>query len=165
MASLLDIGPLTEDVEIRGVKLTVHGLSAGHLFQLFNDFPDIGKLVTSKEGDAKEIFRSLMPEMIGKIIAMVTGNPHDQQAELQAMSLVAGEQLEILQAMQRLSFPNGIGPFVEGITKLMTSTSAGMPTIPLKMSSKSTTESAPAFSASLQMDTPGILHGRTRRAN
>ena len=165
MTTLLDIGPLTEEVEIRGVKLTVHGLSAGHLFQLFNDFPDMRKLLDKKEGDPKEIFMSLAPELIAKMIAMATGSPHDKQAEMKAMALGAGDQLAIMLAMQRLSFPNGIGPFVDGVTKLMTSTSEGLPTIPLPISSNSTTDSPVRFSASLQTDTPGMMRGHQRRAN
>jgi hypothetical protein len=169
MASLLDIGPLTEDVEIHGVKLTVQGLSAGHLFQLFNDFPDMRKLLDNKNGDPKEIFLSLAPELIAKIIAMVTGSPHDKQAEMQAMALGAGDQLAIMLAMQRLSFPNGIGPFVDGVTKLMTSTSEMSVALPKtgspNPSASSTTSSPAPFNASLQMDTPGMLHGRARRAN
>ncbi len=165
MTTLLDIGPLTEEVEIRGKKLTVQGLSAGHLFQLFNDFPDMRKMMDRKEGDPKEIFMSLAPELIAKIIAMVTGSPHDKQAEMAAMGLGAGDQLTILLAMQRLSFPNGIGPFVDGVTKLMTSASENLPTMPLATSSNSTTDSHVRFSASLQTDTPGMMRGHARRAN
>jgi hypothetical protein len=168
MASLLDIGPLTEEVEIRGTKVTVQGLSAGHLFQLFNDFPDMRKLLDKGQGDPKEIFMSLAPELIAKIIAMVTGTPHDAKAEMAAMSLGAGDQLAILLAMQRLSFPSGIGPFVDGVTKLMTSTSeisAELPKTVQPPSESSTTSSPAPFNASLQTDTPGMLHGRARRAN
>lgn len=165
MTTLLDIGPLTEEVEIRGTKLTVHGLSAGHLFQLFNDFPDMRKMLDSKQGNPQEVFMSLAPELIAKIIAMATGSPHDAKAEMAAMGLGAGDQLTILLAMQRLSFPNGIGPFVDGVTKLMTSTSAGLPTTPLANSSNSKTDSPVRFSASLQTDTPGMMRGRAPRAN
>lgn len=165
MTTLLDIGPLTEEVEIRGAKLTVEGLSAGHLFQLFNDFPDMKKLLGNKDGDPKEVFLSLAPELIAKIIATVTGSQHDPQAEMKAMSLGAGDQLTILLAMQRLSFPSGIGPFVDGVTKLMTSASENLPTMPLATSSDSTTDSHVRFSASLQTDTPGMMRGHARRAN
>jgi hypothetical protein len=165
MVSLLDIGPLTEEVEIRGKKLTVQGLSAGHLFQLFADFPDMRKLLDAKQGNPQEVFMSLAPELIAKIIAMVTGSPHDKKAEMSAMALGAGDQLTILLAMQRLSFPNGIGPFVDGVTKLMTSTSETLTMTGLPTSSSSTTKSAAAFNASLQMDTPELMRGPARRAN
>jgi hypothetical protein len=166
MSSLLDIGPLTDQVEIRGNKITVQGLSAGHLFQLFNDFPEMRKMFDSK-GDAKEVFLSLAPELIAKVIAMATGKPHDKQAEMQAMALGAWEQGVILLAVQQMTFPRGIGPFVDMVTKLMTSTSSvstesktGTPD-----SESSMIDSPAQFSASLQMDTPGMLHGRARRVN
>ena len=50
MTSLLDIGPLTEEVEIRGTKLNIQGLTAGHLFQLFAEFPEMRKILELQAG-------------------------------------------------------------------------------------------------------------------
>ena len=92
------------------------------------------------------------------------------EAQAQRYRVVNGVRVRFYQllAMQRLSFPNGIGPFVDGVTKLMTSTSgisADMPKTAPQNSESSTTSLPAQFSASLQMDTPGMLHGRARRAN
>ena len=167
MTSLLDIGPLTEEVEIHGTKVTVQGLTAGHLFQLFTEFPDMRKLLDAKQGNPQEVFMGLAPDLIAKVIAMVTGNPHNKEAEAKVMTMGAGDQLSILLAMQRLSFPDGIGPFVEGVTRLMTSVGsspkASMTGSPA--SSNSSTKLPAAFSASLQTDTPASLHGHARRDN
>ena len=78
MTSLLDIGPLTEEVEVRGVKLEVQGLTAGHIFQLFAEFPDMRKLLDSKQGNAQEVMLTLAPDLIAKIIAMAVGKPRQQ---------------------------------------------------------------------------------------
>jgi hypothetical protein len=162
MASLLDIGPLTEEVEVRGVKLQVQGLTAGHLFQLIAEFPEMRKMVGNKEGSPQEVFLSLAPELIAKIIAMALGKPRDQETETKAMLMGAGDQLNIIMAVQRLTCPDGIGPFVDRMTALMTS---AIPKTALPSSSKPTTASPAPFSASLQTDTPAGLRGHARRAN
>jgi hypothetical protein len=165
MASLLDIGPLTEEVEVRGVTLTVQGLTAGHLFQLFSEFPDMRKMIDSKQGKPQDVMLSLAPELLAKIIAMATGSPHDKEAEAKAKSMGASDQVAILEAVQRMSFREGLAPFVERVTALMMPVSTKLPTIPSDNSESSTTNSPAPFSASLQMDTPGVMRGHTRRVN
>lgn len=169
MTSLLDIGPLTEEVEIRGTKLEVQGLTAGHLFQLFAEFPDMRRLLDAKKGNPQDVMLSLAPDLIAKIIAIATGQPHNKETEAKAKTMGAGDQLSILAAVQRLSFPEGIGPFVDRVTKLLTSSSAGLSPIlatpPLPASSNSSTSSPASFSASLQTDTPAGMRGHARRDN
>jgi hypothetical protein len=162
MATLLDIGPLTEDVEVRGVALTVQGLTAGHIFQLFAEFPEMRKMVENKQGNPQDIMLGLAPELIAKMIAMALGEARNAEVEAKVKTMGAGDQLTILAAVQRLSFPDGIGPFVDRVTAIMTSAA---PKMALVNSSNSTTSSPAAFSASLQMDTPGLIHGRQHRAN
>jgi hypothetical protein len=166
MTSLLDIGPLTEEVEIRGTKLTVQGLTAGHLFQLFADFPDMRKLLQVGAGSPQDVMLQLAPDLIAKIIAIATGSPNDKEVEAKAKTMGASDQLAIIAAIQRLSFPDGIGPFVERITTLMGSVApTGLPVMASLDSLKSTTSSRALSSASLQTDIPGMLHGHVRRAN
>jgi hypothetical protein len=166
MASLLDIGPLTEEVEVRGVSLTVHGLTAGHLFQLFAEFPDMRKMLKKEIGSSpQEMMLALAPDLIAKIIAMVTGDAHNKEAEAKAKEIGASDQLSIMAAVQRLSFPEGIGPFVERVTGLMTSASTRA-IIPVSMDSSDSMIKSPArFSASLQTDIPAGMHGHSRRVN
>lgn len=164
MASLLDIGDLTEKVEIRGVELTVQGLSAGHVFQLFAEFPDMRKVLERKQGNMQAVMLELAPDLLAKLIAMALGHPKDKAVEEKAKTMGAGDQLTILAALQRLSFPDGIGPFVDRVTTLM---SSSMPTSrpPSMVSSTLTTASPQPFNASLQTDTPAGLRGHARRVN
>lgn len=167
MASLLDIGPLTEEVDIHGTKVTVNGLSAADIFRLFADFPDMGLLLKTGEGSAQDVVMQLAPELLAKIIAMATGAPHDKEIEAKAKMLGAADQLAILMAVQRLSFPEGLGPFIERVTSLM----GPMPTVVLPTSKSAPNSSRPltalrsSSSASLQTDTPNLAHGRAPRAN
>ncbi len=162
MASLLDIGPLTENVEIGGVTLTVQGLTAGHLFQLFSEFPDVRKLIEAKAGSVQQVMLGLAPELIAKVIAMATGTPRNKEAEAKAMSMGADDQLMILSAVMRLSFKEGLVPFVNKVTALMVATKMQTDSV---VSSPSTIKSPAPFSASLQTDTPASLRGVARRAN
>lgn len=166
MASLLDIGDLTEEVEVHGVKLTVQGWTAGHIFQLFSEFPDMRKMLEKKEGRPQEVLLSLAPELLAKMIAMALGEAKNKEVEAKAKTMGAGDQLAILMAAQRLSFPDGIGPFVEQVNRLMTATSAtSISKTPSRTSLNSTTSSPAPSIASLQMDTPGLLRGHARRVN
>ena len=93
MTSLLDIGPLTEEMELHGVKLTIQGLTAGHIFQLFSKFPDMRKLLDAKQGSPQEVMLTLAPELIAKIIAMATGQSNNKEIEAKAKTMGAGDQL------------------------------------------------------------------------
>lgn len=164
MTSLLDIGPLTEEVELQGVKITVQGLTAGHIFQLFSKFPDMRKLIDNKQGNPQEVLLTLAPELIAKIIAMATGHPNDKAIEDKAMTMGAGDQVAILAAIQRLSFRDGIGPFVDRVSALMTSAATGLQ--PRSQTSLNSTTASPVpFNASLQTDTPPGMRGHARRVN
>ena len=160
MSSLLDLGPLTEEVEIRGVKLTVHGLTAANLFKLFSEFPDMQQAL-AQMGTAGAVMLDLAPDLFAKIIAIATGSPGDAAIEAKAKELGAADQMAILGAVQRLSFPQGFGPFVEQITRLM-----GTNTTTSPMTSNGSGNSLPAPpSAALQTDSPGMMRGSSPRDN
>ena len=168
MASLLDIGPLTEEIDIHGTKVTINGLSAADIFRLFADFPDMRKLFQTGDGDPQNVVMKLAPDLLAKIIAMATGAPNNKEVEDKAKTLGAHEQIAILTAVQRLSFPGGLGPFIEQVTSLM----GPLPTIPSLPSSNSSASSSrstmglrSSSSALLQTDTPNLAHGRAPRVN
>jgi hypothetical protein len=157
MNSLLDLGPLTEEVEIRGVKLTVRGLTAANLFKLFADFPDMQEAL-AQMGTTSSAILELAPDLFAKIIAIATGSPGDAAVIAKAQELGATDQMAILSAVQRLSFPQGFGPFVEQITRLM------VPDTPSQPSVQGNSSPAPS-NAALQTDSPGLTHGASPRVN
>jgi hypothetical protein len=169
MVSLLDIGPLTEEVEIRGTKITVQGLTAGHIFQLFSEYPDMRKMFeTGTDASPQSVMLQLAPDLIARIISIATGSPGDPAVEAKAKTMGAADQLAIVSAVQRLSFKDGIGPFIEQISSLM---GAAMP-MPTGLEEKvaqtysdTVKKSRSQSNASLQTDTPGMLRGPAPRAN
>jgi hypothetical protein len=162
MSSLLDLGPLTEEVEIRGVKLTVHGLTVTDLFKLFSEFPDMQKLL-AQMGTPNAVMLGLAPDMFAKVIAMATGSLGDKEVEERAKQLGAADQLMILSAVQRMSFPQGFGPFVDQMTRLV---GTGMTTATSSetLNGQANSSRAPS-SAQLQTDSPGMLRGASPRGN
>lgn len=160
MASLMDLGPLTEDVEIRGVTLTVRGLTASDLFRVFSQFPDVQTLVVQL-GSPGAVMMNLAPDALAKIIASSLGYSNDPKAEQKAKDLGVADLLTILEVVQRLSFPHGFGPFVERLIKV-----GGTPAIDLSQSSDAQETSSPEGSnAALQTDSPGMMRGTSPRVN
>jgi hypothetical protein len=158
--SLLDLGPLQEEVQVRGIKLTVHGLTAADLFKLFSEFPDMRQMV-EQAGSANAVMLNLAPDVVAKVIAVATGSPGDKEIEAKAKLLGAADQMAILAAVQRLSFPQGFGPFVSQLGKLM-----GMDLMtPSGTGNGQGNSSHDASSAALQTDSPGLTHGASPRVN
>lgn len=117
MATLLDIASLSEFVKIPGKggveqELEVFGVSAEGIVMLLKRFPEIQMLMTGKalEGDQ---LATLAPPAIAAIIAAATGTTGNKKAELIASRLPLELQMEILEAVIKLTMPNGLGPFVK----------------------------------------------------
>lgn len=157
MSSLLDLGPLTEEVEVRGVKLTVRGLTAASLFKLFAEFPTMQEALAIM-GTTSSAMLELAPDLFAKVIAIATGSPDDAAIIAKAKELGAADQMAILSVVQKLSFPQGFGPFVDQMTRLMV-----MDT-PTQSSGQGNSSHAPS-SAALQTDSPGLTRGASPSAN
>jgi hypothetical protein len=157
MNSLLDFGPLTEEVDIRGVKLTVRGLTAASLFKLFAEFPNMHQAL-AEMGTTSSGLLELAPDLFAKVIAIATGSPDDAAVIAKARELGAADQMAILSVVQKLSFPQGFGPFVDQMTRLMVT---GAPT---QSSGQGNSSHAPS-NAALQTDSPGLTRGDSPSAN
>ena len=156
----VSISPLTEDVEVRGIRLTVHGLTAADLFKLFSQFPDMGNML-SQMGTPGAVMLNMAPDVFAKVIAIATGSPGDAAVEATARAMGAADQVVILAAVQRLSFPQGFGPFVEQMSKLVGTDTV----IRSGTSSEQGNSSHAPSSAALQTDSPGLTRGDSPRVN
>lgn len=172
--SLLDIGPLTEEVKVRGCPLVVSGITAAQLFELFMKYPELRKLLDANaraSANIAELLHTTVPNGIGAIIAMVTGDPGKEEAEEKARQLGVGDQLAIISVALRLTFPDGFGPFVEQVMQMTNRVNEAVAVgtkvmTPAPGSGKgSDTASPKRSSAAFQTDTPGMLHGTRPRAN
>jgi hypothetical protein len=133
MTSLLDIGPLTEEVSVGGKAVHVRGVTPEGFFYLLEKFPAIR---TMFGGGVKNVdmamLQSVAPDCIAHALAVATTDRSKFQvfeswreaveaAAVVAVNLSAHYQMSLFQAALRLTFPEGIGPFMQGVTLLANS--------------------------------------------
>lgn len=118
--SLLDIVPLTEKVKIsENQYLAVTGISTRGIVSLFVRFPEMQKwFAGAGKGIAVSSLAAEAPDALAAIIAAGCGTPGNAAAEDMAGTLPVEMQLDILEAIGRLTFKNGFGPFVQRIVAL-----------------------------------------------
>lgn len=163
MASLLDLGPLTEEVEVRGVQFTVRGLTSANLFRLASEFPSLPQALQQMSSGGFAAALALFPDLFAKIITTAIGMADNKEAEEKARdNLGVADQLAILMAVQRLSFPQGFGPFVKQLERLMGVDKAAI--LSTGSSGQGNSSQAPS-SAVLQTDSPGMMRGISPRAS
>jgi hypothetical protein len=133
MAGLVDIAPATETVTIRGTAIEVYGVSAAGVAHLLARFPALRQLMSGVEASADDLM-ALAGEAVAPVIAAGTGAPGDADAEAAAGRLSIDEQADLLSAIFRLTFPQGVGPFVEKLGAL--AGSAASPAVPASKSRK-----------------------------
>jgi hypothetical protein len=117
MASLLDIAPRTESIEVQGAPVAVHGISAKGVAHLLGRFPELRKLMSGQEVETDELM-AMGGDAVAAIIAAGCGYPGDEKAEEVAGRLAIDAQADLLAAILRLTLPSGVGPFVEKLTAL-----------------------------------------------
>lgn len=146
MADLLDIAPQTavEIVKIDGRRIRVRGVSVATLATLVSRFPKLKDLLN---GDFGDNFVLRLIEGVGSataaIIAAGCGHFGDAEYEQSVENLLPEHQLKLLKAIFGLTFPNGIGFFVEELTNLM---NPGEGAKPIKVRLKKSPSTSPLLS-------------------
>lgn len=115
--SLLDIGPLYEQVAVHDKMLKVFGVSSKGLFSIFVRYPEVGKWFRGGKMDMSVLVAEA-PGAIAAIIAAGCALPGNTIAEERAADMPVETQLDVLEAIARLTFRNGFGPFVMRIVAL-----------------------------------------------
>jgi hypothetical protein len=115
--SLLDIGPVSEKVQVGDKLLDVYGVSVKGVFALFARFPEIQQWFKGGRINQEQLIAEA-PDTLAAIIAAGCGEPGNGAAEETAGRLPVDTQLDILEAIGRLTFKNGFGPFVKRIVAL-----------------------------------------------
>jgi hypothetical protein len=118
MAGLLDIADIVETVTINGTRVDVPGISAEGIAHLFNRFPEIRAAVTGKSVSA-ERWAAMGVDAVAAIIAAGCGAPGDPAYEAKARKLPATAQADLLEAIMKVTMPDGIAPFVQRLTAML----------------------------------------------
>jgi hypothetical protein len=125
--SLLDIAPQFEDVPVGDSLLRVYGVTAQDVVTLLQRFPET-QAWFSGSGFNRETFAKVGPGMIAAIIAAACHECGNPKAEERAGYFSVEQQMDVLEAVGRLTFRNGFGPFVArlaGLARLAVSENYG----------------------------------------
>ena len=116
-ASLADLAGVGRDVEIRGLRVTVTGVSARGLATLFKRFPDLVGAVTGA-GLSIASLTEMGPEVLAAVIAAGTGAPGDPAAEDVADRLGMSDQLALIEAIIGETFAGDPEGFMKRLENL-----------------------------------------------
>ena len=134
MLSLADVCPRYERVSLGDGEIEVYGLSA----------EDLGKLLIRFPNAFEELYtRNLLgmnPEMVGAVMAASQRNGKgsylgDESVEMRSRYLSIGDQMRVMKALARCTFPDCVGPFLEDLAQMSSSTGAAIDVI-VKVGSK-----------------------------
>jgi hypothetical protein len=114
---LLDIAPSYEDVPVADHMLRVYGITSEDVIALFQRFPESRNWFGGGKIDIKAL-AATAPDGIKAVIAAACRECGNPKAEERAGQFSVEEQLDILEAIGRLTFRSGFGPFVSRLAAL-----------------------------------------------
>lgn len=120
--TLADLAAQSEDVPVGDSFITVRGVSAEDGLAVFVRFPALAELIG---GFTMVKFIQAAPDAVAAIIATATGSPGDAEAEEAAKHVPLETQFDILEAVGRLTFKSGFGPFAERLMGLVNAANSG----------------------------------------
>lgn len=120
MVGLLDISPVTKEVPIDGdVSVEVQGLTLAGLAAILHTSKDLRDMFQGKADFSVESIFNAGPDLVARFIAAGVGQAENKAYVDRAKSLGVGMQTDLLVGIMDLTFPKGVGPFVEALTRLM----------------------------------------------
>lgn len=158
--NLADLGPLTETVKVRGKDYEVRAITVSDIIWFLGKFPDFATLLGPKAAtlSARQMITALAPRTLGVLIATALGKNKDDADMWSAENLSASETLKFVGAIFRLTFPDGVGPFVEELGALTESLK------PPQNGTESDGQSSTHISAAVITDIPPLTPEAIRRA-
>lgn len=121
MASIMDIGPLSDSVSLRGTKIDLVGVGADTLVALLSMFPDLYKAIGMRKEMTPQDFIKLGPDIVAAVIAVGTGVEAKEEnvAAIKNLKLTIGEQMIVLSPILKMTFPQGFHPFVDALSEVV----------------------------------------------
>ena len=156
MLSLLDVLPRHERVDIGGAQIDVFGISGGDWGEILRRYPDAFQQIANAGSQPIKMEIGLMGALLAasqhnaENTQSLLGNEH---AEARARMLGARDQMKVMQAMGRCTFPDGVGPFLEDLVSMSESTLAATELVVQVSSRGQDTPSPPPRKNSGQHDT------------
>jgi len=117
MATLSDVAKVPRQVPVNGVSVDVFGVSGEGFAMLMARFPEVKNMMDGKKVNKGELMK-LAPRALAAFIAAGTGHPGNVEMEEVARTLPVGAQADLIEEILRLTFPRGVGPFVEQLQQM-----------------------------------------------
>lgn len=136
MVGLLDIAPSVASVTVRGKKIPVHGVSIEGIVLLLSRFPQLRQMMGQRGGVDGAALIASGGSLAGAVIAAGIGFPGDEAQEQAATRLPVTEQVDLIEAILKVTLPNGVAPFVARLTALGVLVSGRSATAPATKSRK-----------------------------
>lgn len=114
MTGLVDLAIPTEKVQIQGEDFDVHGLTFSAIAKLLSRFPEFGKMAQGGNFDFASL-ATLGPEFVSAFLSAGLDQNWSPETEKVVGYLPIDDQLQIFNAILKVSMPRGVGPFVETI--------------------------------------------------
>ena len=121
MVSLVELGSIREKAILRGEEIEVKGLSADFIFRLLTQSEELRMLLAQKKIDLENIMSLIdqAPVAVAQCIACATGKQDDPETIAFALTeLTAGESALLVQPIMKLTFPQGVKSFADGLSAL-----------------------------------------------
>jgi len=149
MADLLDIAPSTSVaiVTVNERRIKVSGVSVDTIASIVARFPALKSLANGDGGDIVSRLIAGCGAAVGPIIAAGCGHSGEEEYEQRAASLLPEQQIKFVRAIFGLTFPNGIGSFVEELSGLIGGASEGAAKVVKVRLKKSPSASPPSSDA------------------
>lgn len=121
MLSLLDVLPRHERVDIGGgQEIDLFGVSAEDVGRILERYPNAFAELAESKGN----FAGMNPGLLGAVLAAAQRDKDwnsllgNHQVEMMSRSLGVGVQMKMMQVVGRCTFPDGVGPFLEGLASI-----------------------------------------------
>jgi hypothetical protein len=121
MLSLVDCLPHHESVDIGGNKnIDIFGISGEDLGAILGRYPDAFQQMAKAGTKVTDVNQGLLGAMMAAGQRDDDGNSllGNDKVEKLARGYPIGTQLKIMQVVGRLTFPDGVGPFLEGLVSV-----------------------------------------------
>lgn len=150
--TLADLAAMSEDIPVGDSYVTVVGISTEKALNILGRFPQLAKMA---QGFKLSDLIAIAPGALSAILASGTGKHGDAETETAAAEIPIETQFDLVEAIGRLTFKNGFGPFVQRLLKLADVAKSDLYTKVPSMNSPSTSK------PSLPQDTDPPMSGPT----
>ena len=160
MADLLDIAPSTavEIVQLGeddGQSVEVRGITINVMAAIISRFPELKTIMSgNSDGNVISLLITSGAAVVGPVIAAGVGHFGKKEYEERAANLLPEQQMKLLQAIARLTFPNGISAFMGEVTVLINGADNDKPKT---MRSRSNSSQSPLPASAETSDSPPIM--------